>query len=48
VTVNVEVDDDGIPADRSDEWLDLAGHDVAVDEPAAAIHVDERELAAVS
>jgi single-strand DNA-binding protein len=47
VTVNVEVDDDGIPADRSDEWLDLAEHR-AGDEPAAASAGDERELASVS
>ena len=48
VTVNVEVDDDGIPADRSDEWLDLAERGVPGDEPPAAIHGDERELASVS
>jgi single-strand DNA-binding protein len=47
VTVNVEVDDDGIPADRSDAWLDLAEHGVSGDEPAAAIAGDERELASV-
>lgn len=48
VTVNVEVDDDGIPADRSDEWLDLAEQGVPGDEPAAASAGDERELASVS
>jgi single-strand DNA-binding protein len=48
VTVNVEVDDDGIPADRSDEWLDLAERGVPADEPAAAIDAGERELASVT
>jgi single-strand DNA-binding protein len=48
VTVNVEVDDDGVPADRSDEWLDLAEQGVPVDEPAAASDADERALATVS
>jgi single-strand DNA-binding protein len=48
VTVNVEVDDDGIPADRSDEWLDLAEQGVPLDEPAAASDADERALASVS
>jgi single-strand DNA-binding protein len=48
VTVNVEVDDDGIPADRSDEWLDLAERGVPVGEPAAASDADERALAAIS
>jgi single-strand DNA-binding protein len=47
VTVNVEVDDDGIPADRSDEWLDLAEQGAPDDEPAAA-SADERALASVS
>jgi single-strand DNA-binding protein len=45
----VEVDDDGIPADRSDEWLDLA----EPSEPpqpaaAAAAGAEARELASVS
>jgi single-strand DNA-binding protein len=48
VTVNVEVDDDGLPADRSDEWLDLAEQGVPLDEPAAASDADERALASVS
>jgi single-strand DNA-binding protein len=47
-TVNVEVDRDGIPADRSDEWLDLAEQRVPGDAPPAAIHGDERALASVS
>lgn len=48
VTVNVEVDEHGVPVDRSDEWLDLAERDRPDDEPAAAIDPGERELAAVS
>ncbi|MDQ2749455.1 MAG: single-stranded DNA-binding protein [Actinomycetota bacterium] len=48
VTVNVEVDEHGVPVDRSDEWLDLAERDRPADEPAAAIDPGERELAAVS
>jgi single-strand DNA-binding protein len=40
-SVQVEVDADGIPADRSDEWLDLA--DSA--DPAAVPTADIRELA---
>ncbi len=48
VTVNVEVDDNGIPADRSDVWLDLAEHGVPDNELAGAIDADERTLATVS
>ncbi|PZS30303.1 MAG: single-stranded DNA-binding protein [Pseudonocardiales bacterium] len=48
VTVNVEIDDDGIPADRSDHWLDLAEQGMPLEVPAAEIGTDERELASVS
>jgi single-strand DNA-binding protein len=48
VTANVEVDDDGIPADRSDAWLDLAERSGAAEQPAAEVGADARELATVS
>jgi single-strand DNA-binding protein len=43
LTSQVEVDAEGIPADRSDEWLDLADTDATGDETAA----NEQELAPV-
>jgi single-strand DNA-binding protein len=48
VTASVEVDDDGIPADRSDQWLDLAEQSVPAEEPDAEVGADTRELATVS
>ena len=42
----VEVDDDGIPADRSDEWLDLA--EPSEPAAAAATGTEVRELASAS
>jgi single-strand DNA-binding protein len=48
VVVNVEVDDDGIPADRSDAWLDLAEQSAPVEPLAADVGAESRELAAAS
>jgi single-strand DNA-binding protein len=43
VTATVELDDEGIPADRSDAWLDLAEEAA----PAGSAPADSRELASV-
>lgn len=48
VVVNVEIDDDRIPTDRSDDWLDLADQSVPSAEPAAEVGADVRELAPAS
>ncbi|MFN2517565.1 MAG: single-stranded DNA-binding protein [Jatrophihabitantaceae bacterium] len=48
VSANVEIDDDGIPADRSDQWLDLAEHTGSPRELVADVDTEQPELAAVS
>jgi hypothetical protein len=48
VTANVEIDEDGIPADRSDQWLDLAEPNAPTDEPSPEAGAEVRELAPVS
>lgn len=56
IVTNVEVDDDGIPADRSDAWLDLAeserlsqpDHFEPAESPAAELSAETRELVSVS
>ncbi len=48
VSANVEIDDDGIPTDRSDQWLDLAEETGSGGELAADVGTDQRELASVS
>jgi len=44
VTANIETDGEGIPADRSDHWLGLAGQPEPVDEPLAEVGADGPEL----
>lgn len=48
VSTNIEIDDDGIPAERSDQWLDLAESDDAPAQSADAGSAEVRAFAAVS
>ena len=47
VTASVEVDDDGVPADRSDHWLDLAAQSLPSENRATDDVADALELAPV-